>query len=196
MLVAYAFPLFMVPAMYCGAVFGFKRDRGDKEALNASLDAHFDKYPEFHGMVVYPEGTRNIKEHSLPLKRGMLRYAHTRKLAVQVIVTAKKERVFSSHLLCAERGKALPMYVSKVIYAEQYPDFEDFYNAIRAKWDDSWSAANNVTEAEAEALPDYVPRECPIKCQARHDIATVSAVVCSVLAVAVAYRVFSYGLEY
>ena len=35
-LVAYAFPLFMVPAMVSGTVFGFKRDGGDYEKLSES----------------------------------------------------------------------------------------------------------------------------------------------------------------
>ena len=35
-------------------------------------------------LLLYPEGTRSQRQASLPLKRGMLRYAHTRKLPVQV----------------------------------------------------------------------------------------------------------------
>jgi len=195
MLVAYAFPLFMVPAMACGCVFGFKRDAGDKERLNASLDAHFEKFSgEFHGMVCYPEGTRNVRESALPLKRGMLRYAHSRKMAVQVICTARKERVFSSHLKSAERGLALPTYFSDVIHAEDFEDFEDFNNAIRAIWDDAWSAANGVSETEAESLPDYVPRERLVRCTFRHDAVMLSGAFAIGLGAALAYRAFSRAL--
>ena len=192
MLVAYAFPLFMVPAMACGVVFGFKRDAGDKEKLNAALDAHFDAFGgEFAGMVCYPEGTRNVRENSMPLKRGMLRYAHSRKMAVQCVCTARKERVFSSHLKCAERGLALPVYFADVVHAEDYPDFEDFYNEIRSRWDNAWSAANGVSAAEAESLPDYTPREHVIRCTPRHDGVIVSSALLTVLGVALTLRACS-----
>jgi len=192
LLVAYAFPLFMVPAMVSGTVFGFKRDGGDYEKLNASLDAHFEKFGgEFTGMVCYPEGTRNIKPQSKPLKRGMLRYAYSRKMAVQVICTARKERVFSSHLYCAERNLALPMYVTEVIQAEDYTDFEDFYNEIRSKWDDAWCEANRVNEKDVESLPDYVPRERVVACTNRHDALVASSALCAVIGVALAWRATS-----
>ena len=195
MLVAYAFPLFMVPAMYCGAVFGFKRDSGDKEKLNSSLDAHFETFGDYNGIVIYPEGTRNVREHSLPLKRGMLRYAHSRKLAVQVMMTARKEKVFSSHLVCANRNVALPIHFGEVIRAEDYPDFEDFYNEIRARWDDGWCAVNAVSEAEAEKLLDYVPQERPVRSDTRNDIATIGGVLVTVFAVALTYRVLTRAYE-
>ena len=44
----------------------------------ASLAAHSQN------LLVYPEGTRSLRQVSLPLKRGMLRYAYTRRLPVQV----------------------------------------------------------------------------------------------------------------
>ena len=197
LLVAYAFPLFMVPAMVSGTVFGFKRDGGDYEKLNASLDEHFDKfYDEFTGMVCYPEGTRSIKPQSKPLKRGILRYAYSRKMAVQVICTARKERVFSSHLYCAQRNLALPMYVAEVIQAEDYTDFEDFYNEIRSKWDDAWYEANRVNEKEVESLLDYVPRERVVACTNRHDVLSASSALCAVLGVALAWRATSRFWDY
>ena len=61
-LVVYVFPLFAVPAMAVGAVFAFKRNKpGAHDALNKQLDDHMMKFPDFSGLVVYPEGTRNIR---------------------------------------------------------------------------------------------------------------------------------------
>ena len=79
MLVMYVFPVFMVPAVFVGAVFPFRRDKGGgHEELNNSIDKHWSRFEQyFPGFLCYPEGTRNIKPHSLPLKRGMLRYAHS-----------------------------------------------------------------------------------------------------------------------
>ena len=193
MLVAYAFPLFMAPAMFVGSVFGFNRDgMRDKDKLNRDLDAHFDAFHEsYGGVVIYPEGTRNIREYSLPLKRGMLRYAHTRRMSVQVICTAGKERVFSSHLVRAERDCVLPIYFSDTIHAEDYPDFEDFYNEVRARWDDAWEGANGVRERDVESLPDFVPKERLVKVSPREDIVAASGAILTVASIALTYMAFT-----
>jgi 1-acyl-sn-glycerol-3-phosphate acyltransferase len=104
-LVVYVFPLFAAPAMFIGAVFAFKRNKpGQHEALNANLDAHLAAYPDFKGMVVYPEGTRNVRPDALPLRRGLIKYAWSRGLDVQVIIASDKEHVLSSHLYSASWG--------------------------------------------------------------------------------------------
>jgi 1-acyl-sn-glycerol-3-phosphate acyltransferase len=198
MLVAYAFPLFMAPAMFVGAVFGFNRDGvRDKEQLNRDLDAHFETFHDsYGGVVIYPEGTRNIRDYSLPLKRGMLRYAHTRRMSVQVICTAGKERVFSSHLVSAERDCVLPIYFSDAIHAEEYPDFEDFYNEVRARWDDAWEGANVVRERDLESLPDYAPKELLVKASTRADIVAATGAILTVASLAFTYMAFTRFVYY
>ena len=44
---------------------------------------------------MYPEGHRSTLGESLPLKRGMLHYAYSRKLPVQVVIGANKEAIIS-----------------------------------------------------------------------------------------------------
>jgi len=63
--------------------------------------------------VVYPEGTRNIKPHSLPLKRGMLKYTHSRQLDVQIIIAADKEHVLSQKRASASWGVEVPLGYSE-----------------------------------------------------------------------------------
>jgi len=188
MLVACAFPLFMLPAMFVGAVFGFNRDGvQDKERLNAALDGHFERFRDVYGgAVVYPEGTRNIRDHSLPLKRGMLRYAHGRKMRVQCVCIAGKERVFSSHLLSAKRGLTLPIYFSQVVRADEHDDFEDFYNEVRAKWDDAWSNAYGVREEDLRALAEYEPKERLVKASTRADVVAAGGALFTIACVALA----------
>lgn len=53
------------------------------QKFNLWLDAELAEGPQ-NSLLVYPEGKRSQKEESLPLKRGMLRYAFTRRLPVQV----------------------------------------------------------------------------------------------------------------
>lgn len=44
---------------------------------------------------MYPEGHRSTLGESLPLKRGMLYYAFSRKLPVQIVIGANKEAIIS-----------------------------------------------------------------------------------------------------
>jgi hypothetical protein len=53
------------------------------QKFNAWLDKELEEGPQA-SLLVYPEGTRSQKDASLPLKRGMPRYAFTRRLPVQV----------------------------------------------------------------------------------------------------------------
>lgn len=53
------------------------------QRFNAWIDGQRAASPQT-GLAVYPEGHRSTMGESLPLKRGMLYYAFTRKLPVQV----------------------------------------------------------------------------------------------------------------
>ena len=54
------------------------------QKFNRWLDTELAKGGPQTNLLVYPEGKRSQQTASLPLKRGMLRYAFTRKLPVQV----------------------------------------------------------------------------------------------------------------
>ncbi len=71
-------------------------------------------------------GHRSTRSTSLPLKRGMLYYAHSRKLPVQIITTRGKEHVLSEKLLRAGYGVTLVTAFSRVIESEGAADFEAF----------------------------------------------------------------------
>ena len=178
MLVMYVFPVFMVPAVFVGAVFPFRRDKkGGYEELNASIDKHWSTFEQyFPGFLCYPEGTRNIKPHSLPLKRGMLRYAHSRKLPVQIIICAGKEKVFSQKRYAAERNHVLPVAYSAVIHSEEFPVFEDFAEAIRHAWEDEWACAYDH-ENKLDTLKSFKPKERTVRYEKWVDVFTVATVV-------------------
>ena len=136
----YVFPLFAVPAMSYGAVFAFKRNKpGQHDALNRQLDEHFKTYTDFSGFVLYPEGTRNIKPHALPLRRGMLKYTWQRQLDVQVIMAADKEHVLSQKRASASWGVEVPVGYSEVISSKSFAgDFEGFLKEVQRVWDAEW----------------------------------------------------------
>lgn len=54
------------------------------QRFNEWIDREAGSNVPQHSLLVYPEGTRSQRHVSLPLKRGMLRYAHSRGLPVQV----------------------------------------------------------------------------------------------------------------
>lgn len=54
------------------------------QRFNAWIDREVGSNAPQHSLLVYPEGTRSQRHASLPLKRGMLRYAHSRGLPLQV----------------------------------------------------------------------------------------------------------------
>ena len=139
-LVVYVFPLFAVPAMAVGAVFAFKRNKpGAHDALNKQLDDHMTKFPDFSGLVVYPEGTRNIRPKALPLRRGLIKYTWSRQLDVQIIIAADKEHVLSQKRGSASYGVEIPVGYSEVISAKKYRgDFEGFFQEVVKTWDEQW----------------------------------------------------------
>ena len=70
------------------------------QKFNAWLDKELAEGPQ-PSLLVYPEGTRSQKDASLPLKRGMLRYAFTRRLPVQVGCCWAPRRCLL-HVLCLD----------------------------------------------------------------------------------------------
>ena len=60
-------------------------------------------------------GHRSTKAQSLPLRRGMLHYAHSRQVPVQIVITANKEAVISEKDMSAHFGQTLVVGYSEVI---------------------------------------------------------------------------------
>lgn len=83
-------------------------------------------------------GHRSKKPHSLPLKRGMLHYAYSRKLPVQIIISAGKEAVLDEKECRVGFGCTIVTSYSEVIQAQQYPDFEAYFNKIQTVWHAEW----------------------------------------------------------
>jgi 1-acyl-sn-glycerol-3-phosphate acyltransferase len=158
MAVLYAFPWFMLPITVDRGCVVFKRGTiSDKEAFNSWLDAKIAASPA-PGLVVYPEGHRSSLEHSLPLKRGMLHYAYGRKVPVQVVMSAGKERVISEKRRRAAWGGIVATAYAPVIHPADFSDFASFMAAVQASWDAAWEEARPYafeegSRARVEALP-------------------------------------------
>ncbi|EFJ51113.1 hypothetical protein VOLCADRAFT_120491 [Volvox carteri f. nagariensis] len=125
-MVFFAFPVFCTSVLILRGIVLFKRGHiADKEtaslqpieeAFNVWLDATLRK-STVPGLLVYPEGHRSLKPRSLPLKRGMLHFAFSRHLAVQLIITRGKE---------------------EVIKPTDFDSFDAFFQEVQTTWDACW----------------------------------------------------------
>lgn len=135
MLVYYVFPVFMTSALIIKSLVLINRGNiGDKERFNARLD-RIRAGTHAKGIVIYPEGTRNLKPGYLPLRKGMLVYAYSRKLPVQIMITANKESVMGSEKRAdAHFGQHIWVGYAPVMKPEDYATFDAFWDAVRAPY--------------------------------------------------------------
>jgi hypothetical protein len=117
--------------------------------FNNWIDEQYAASPQT-GLGVYPEGHRSTHGESLPLKRGMLKYAYSRKLPVQIIIGGNKESILSERRRTARFYQTVAVGFSEVLKPESYPDFETFMQKVQATWDGEW---NEVFSAKWEGLP-------------------------------------------
>ncbi|KAL4452524.1 hypothetical protein ABPG75_008186 [Micractinium tetrahymenae] len=150
------FPTFMGALKVLRSVITFKRGAiADKEKFNRWIDEQRAASPQT-GLSVYPEGHRSLQDVSLPLKRGMLYYAHSRKLPVQVVIGANKEAIISEKHCTARLNQTAVVGYSEPIITADYPDFESFWAKVQETWDAQWAA---VFGADWEGLPELQIRE-------------------------------------
>jgi 1-acyl-sn-glycerol-3-phosphate acyltransferase len=155
-MVAAAFPFFMAATANVGATLLFKRGAvADKAAFNAWLERRLAAGPH-RALLVFPEGHRSLRPRSLPLRRGMLYYAHSRRLPVQVIASAGKEAVFCERTLDVNFGRTVVAAFSEPLRPEDFADFEAFAAAAQAAWDAAWDAAH--APPPGEPLEPLVPQ--------------------------------------
>ena len=147
--VAVAFPAFMLAVCVIRSVILFRRDNvKDFNAFNAMIESRIKASP-VDGLIVYPEGHRSTKAKPLPLKKGMLQFAWSRKIAVQVVASSGKEGVISEKATSARWGRRVVVAYSVPIRPADHADFESFFARVVDEWVATW---NRVAREEAAAL--------------------------------------------
>ncbi|KAL6766250.1 LPAAT2 [Auxenochlorella protothecoides x Auxenochlorella symbiontica] len=175
-MVAVAFPFFMTVIMVMKATMVFKRGNiPDKEKFNRWIDSEFAATPQT-AIAVYPEGHRSTMTDSLPLKRGMLHYAYSRKLPVQVIIAANKEAVLSEKHSTARFGQTIWAGYSEPMFPEEYETFDKFMDKVQATWNEEW---NTVFGTKPEGLRELVCQDPKLltPLHVRRGVSTIIAVV-------------------
>lgn len=171
------FPVFLSSAYVLKSIKFFNRNQvKDKEAFNKWLDREIAASSQ-KGLNVYPEGHRNLLPDPLPLKRGMLKYCHSRQMLLQIVITRDKERLLSEKQLRVGFKVPLVCGFSEVLDPTKFESFDDFWDSFEQLWERMWKTVN---EADAKDLPHYQPGqggECKLTYSARATL--LQQVVCS-----------------
>ena len=89
-----------------------------------------------NNIVVYPEGHRNLAPDPLPLRTGMLRYAYSRKLALQIYVGHGYDETLNQLRWTAEWKRCTRVYyaVDKVIETKEFDTFDDLMKVVNERF--------------------------------------------------------------
>lgn len=148
----YAFPMFMLPVVMMRGCIVFNRGKvRDKDAFNAWIDSRVRRSPQA-GLFVFPEGHRSTRAESLPLKRGMLRYAYDRRMPVQIVMSSNKEAVLSEKSARVSFGATVVTSYSPVLQPSDHETFDSFVAAVQSAWDGEWAATMSADPTGLPAL--------------------------------------------
>ena len=136
-LVGIVFPFMALVSYITDGVWYFVRGQGtDLEMFFKWIDYKFTlhKTGRTH-LLVYPEGHRNLKKEPLPLRSGMIRYAFTRKLPIQMFMCSGYDNVINEKKFVAEWGSAQVKYkVYEPVFPEKFKDFESLMDELKQKF--------------------------------------------------------------
>ncbi len=126
------FPLTWLTTRLDRSTWFFRRNRrrGIK-AFYSWLDREFERCP-LNGLIVYPEGHRHTSEKPLRLMPGMVNYAYSRGLPVQIISTERTERVLNEKEWDYSYGVEVKYRVEAPIDPRDYPTRKAFQDEITA----------------------------------------------------------------
>lgn len=183
------FPLVMASLVAVRSIILFQRGGRRvraKESFNAWLDDKLAKSSQ-KSFLIYPEGHRSTKGQSLPLKTGMLKYAFSRRMPVQTIISANKEAVMDEKALSAHFGQTVVVGFSEVIDPADFGSFEDFMAKVQSTWDAEWERVLAADPADGKPLPSPAHNlDYPLSIRLREDLTILASMLLFVLVVCAA----------
>lgn len=156
LLVILGCPMSSLYAYLTHATWFFNRKKGiDREALGNYIQTQWMARPS-KGLIVYPEGTRNLVMEPLRLKTGVLKMAYDYQRPVQTVVTTNKELVANEKDMQMQRNVECITSISVVIKPEDFKTFEEFVEAVREQFVETWKDAYGCDPKEAISyLPPF-----------------------------------------
>lgn len=151
LVIIYAF--FYIPNyIICKNLFIISKNKDLKSIHKMYNDIdNFLKNNKYKCMLFYPEGTRNLKETSLKLKKGLLIYSFERNIPIQIYITKNKENIYNERKIQSNFNIELNTAYSKLIEPKKYNNFEEYYTDINKNWDKLW----NYIYKENKSLEHY-----------------------------------------
>jgi 1-acyl-sn-glycerol-3-phosphate acyltransferase len=100
-------------------------------------------------LLVYPEGHRNLKKEPLPLRSGMIRYAFSRKMPLQMFMCSGYDEVINEKKISARWGNAVVKYkIFEPIFTDQYMNFDSLMDEIRSKFVERFNEVHNPRQTK------------------------------------------------
>eukprot|EP00927_Polykrikos_kofoidii_P075749 TRINITY_DN7219_c1_g1_i1.p1 TRINITY_DN7219_c1_g1~~TRINITY_DN7219_c1_g1_i1.p1 ORF type:complete len:355 (+),score=34.43 TRINITY_DN7219_c1_g1_i1:93-1067(+) len=148
-LVAVAVPASALYGILEGRVWLFNRSikhPGGTTAWFASFYTRCHAIANDKGCSFYPEGTRSTKPHSLPLKPGGLAVIYKLGWPAQIVISTNKEHVTDEKRFRVGFGCTVVSSVSAPLVPSDYPTSDEFINAVKTTWDETWADAYSETK--------------------------------------------------
>ena len=134
-LVGVVYPFMALMSLYTDGVWYFVRG-GTKsfDDFFQWIDSKFQKHKTGRThLIVYPEGHRNLLMKPLPLKSGMIRYAYSRQIPIQMFMSSGYDNQVNDKLLTAEWGNVKVDYkIYEPIFTDQYQNFESLMDDLKS----------------------------------------------------------------
>ena len=150
-MVALVYPFMALISVYTDGVWYFVRGGGrNLDEFFQWIDSKFQRHKTGRThLLVYPEGHRNLKKQHLPLRSGMIRYAYSRKIPIQIFMTSGYDNVVNEKRFRSEWGETSVNYkVYDPIFTDQYLNFESLMDDLKKSFGEFFNELHNpVTTA-------------------------------------------------
>jgi len=113
----------------------FYRGRKDRQKLKRKLFARMGKLIR-RGLfvIVFPEGHRNTKKSTLPLKRGAIDWAYDQGIACAIVLHDGNEDMISEKEFSFQRGVNVRCLHKGIYHPRDYSTRDDFFDTIKREF--------------------------------------------------------------
>lgn len=144
-LVGFVYPFMALVSIYTDGVWYFVR--GGTKNLDDFfnwIDSKFQKHKtgRMH-LMVYPEGHRNLKKEPLPVRSGMIRYAYSRKIPIQMFMSSGYDTIVNEKKMISDWGAVVSYKIYEPIFTDQYLNFESLMDELRRTFKERFDELHN-----------------------------------------------------
>jgi len=153
--VAIVFPVCYIMSFSMQTVWFFRRDALSRTATKEQRDAHRAKFYAWidnqfkiahrPGLIVYPEGHRMFDSPKPgKLKNGMINYAYSRSVPVQIIMSFGNENVINEKRISSKyHDNEIVTFNDKPINPKDFKSETEFFEAVNKRFDEVFLSVYN-----------------------------------------------------